>query len=477
VNPPPPLRRTKIVFTIGPATESPEMLETLIRAGADVCRINMAHATHDWTRQTVKNIRAAAERAGRDIAIMMDVKGPEIRTGDLPAPLELKPGEIFDFTVKPGGGPYDSEEVRSVNVNYRDLVNDISVGDTVLVDSGMLRFEVLEKNDNRIRCRVIIPGRLGSRRHINLPGVRVNLPALTEKDIADVRVAVECELDLIALSFVREPADIEKLQTLLSELRSPARVIAKIEDQEAIQNLQDIIKACDGLMVARGDLGIECPFEDLPIIQRRAVKTCLTYGKPVIIATHTLESMVSSPMPTRAEVTDVANAVFEQADCVMLSGETTVGKYPLECVQALDRIARRIERSGGSGLDVQPQFTTDQSKLFRSAVIMANELRASGILVFTRRGFVAQGVAVLRPKYTPVFAFTGVRTTLRQMRMLRGVEPFLMKFDPDPEATVQKAIGLLRAQGHVSPGDKVVVVSDILAADRLINSIQLRNVD
>lgn len=470
------LRRTKIVFTIGPATESLEMLETLIRAGADVCRINMAHATHDWTRGIVKTIRQAAENAGRDIAIMMDVKGPEIRTGDLPTPLELQPGEVFDFTVKPGGGS-ESEEVRSVNVNYRDLVNDIKVGDTVLVDSGMLRFEVLSKNDSRIRCRVVIPGRLGSRRHINLPGVRVNLPALTEKDIGDVRVAVECGIDLIALSFVREPADIEKLQTLLSDLRSPARVIAKIEDQEAIENLQDIIKACDGLMVARGDLGIECPFEELPIIQRRAVKTCLTYGKPVIIATHTLESMINSPLPTRAEVSDVANAVFEQADCVMLSGETTVGKYPLECVQALDRIARRIERSGGTGLDVQPQFSTDQSKLFRSAVMMANELRAAGILVFTRRGYVAQGIAVLRPRYSPIFAFTGVRSTLRQMRMLRGVEPFQMKFESDPEATVHKAISLLRSEGLVASGDKVVVVSDILVSDRLINSIQLRNVD
>lgn len=472
---PPGLRRTKIIFTIGPATESPAMLETLIRAGADVCRINMAHATHDWTRQIVKNIREASERAGRDIAIMMDVKGPEIRTGDVPAPLELKPGEVFDFTVRPD--PENSEEVRSVDVNYRDLVNDISVGDMVLVDNGMLRFEVLEKTRNRIRCRVVVPGTLGSRRHINLPGVRVNLPALTEKDIADVRVAVECGIDLIALSFVREPADIEKLQQLLADLRSSARVIAKIEDQQAIQNLQDIIKACDGLMVARGDLGIECPFEDLPIIQRRAVKMCLTYGKPVIIATHMLESMIQSPMPTRAEVTDVANAVFEQADCIMLSGETTIGRYPLECVQALDRIARRIERSGGSGLNVEPQFTTDQSKLFRSAVLMANELRAAGIVVFTRRGFVAQGVTVLRPRYTPVFAFTSVRATLRQMRMLRGVEPFQIKFESDPEATVQKAIALLHSQGFVKSGDKVVVVSDILARDRLINSIQLRNVD
>ena len=183
MNPPAALRRTKIVFTIGPATEGPEILEALIRAGADVCRINMAHATHDWTRQTVKNIRAAAERAGRDIAIMMDMKGPEIRTGDVPVPLELKPGEMFDFTVRPGGSPNQPEEVRSVSVNYPDLANDVEVGNTVLVDSGMLRFEVLEKTDDRIRCRVVIPGKLGSRRHINLPGVRVNLPALTEKDI------------------------------------------------------------------------------------------------------------------------------------------------------------------------------------------------------------------------------------------------------------------------------------------------------
>jgi pyruvate kinase len=454
------------------------MLESIIRAGADVCRINMAHATHEWTRQTVTRIREASKKAGREIAIMMDVKGPEIRTGDLARPIELKPDEIFDFTVRPGGDEGESaEEVRSVDVNYRDLVNDIKVGDTVLVDNGLLRFEVLEKRDAVIRCRVLIPGKLGSRRHINLPGVRINLPALTEKDIGDVKVAVECEIDLIALSFVREPADIDKLRQLLLELRSPAQIIAKIEDQQAIDNMQEIVKSCDALMVARGDLGIECPFEDLPIIQRRAVKACLTYGKPVIIATHMLESMINSPMPTRAEVTDVSNAVFELADCVMLSGETTVGKYPLECVQAFDRIARRIEASGGVSVNVQPHLGSDQAKMLRAAVVMANELRAAGIVVFTRRGFVAQGVAALRPDHSPIFAFTNSQFGLRQMRLLRGVEPFQMDFGADPELTVAKAISILHENEYVKLGDKVVVVSDILASDRLINSIQLRNVD
>ena len=351
------------------------------------------------------------------------------------------------------------------------------MGETVLVDNGLIRFEVLEKNDAKIRCKVLIPGKLGSRRHINLPGVRINLPALTEKDVADVKVAVECGIDFIALSFVREPNDIEKLRHLLEELRSPARIIAKIEDQQAINNLQDIIKCCDALMVARGDLGIECPFEDLPIIQRRAVKTCLTYGKPVIIATHMLESMITSPMPTRAEVSDVSNAVFEQADCVMLSGETTVGKFPLQCVEAFDRIARRIEVSGAGGLNVQPQLGSDQAKMLRSAVVMANELRAAGIVVFTRRGFVAQGVAALRPENSPIFAFTNMPVVLRQMRLLRGVEPIYTTFGSDPENTVQKSIQMLVHAGHVRPGEKVVVVSDILASDRLINSIQLRNVE
>ncbi|MGY8717012.1 MAG: pyruvate kinase, partial [Verrucomicrobiia bacterium] len=327
-----PLRQTKIVFTLGPATQSEEMLEKLILGGADVARLNMAHANHEWTRMVIKRIRDVSQKVGREIAIMMDIKGPEIRTGDVEVPIELKAGEEFDFTVRPGGAPGESpEEIRSVGVNYENLLNDIEVGDIVLVDSGLMRFEVTDKIDGRrIRCKVLIDGQLTSRRHINLPGVKVNLPAFTEKDRRDTLVGIEEGIDFVALSFVRKGKDIVSLREFLMENDSRAKIIAKIEDQSAIENLEEIINECDALMVARGDLGIECPLEDLPVIQRRALKACFDRGRAVIIATHMLESMIESPVPTRAEITDVANAVYEEADCVMLSGETTIGKYPIE---------------------------------------------------------------------------------------------------------------------------------------------------
>jgi pyruvate kinase len=467
-------RRTKIIFTLGPATESEEMLEKLIRAGADVVRLNMAHAKHDWTRAVIRRIRQVSQRINRDVAIMMDIKGPEIRTGDVAAPIELKAGEIFDFTVKPGGP--GEVEVRSVDVNYKDLVNDIKVGDTVLVDNGLLRLEVLAKDEARIRCRVLIPGELKSRRHINLPGVKVNLPSFTEKDRADATVGLEEGIDFLALSFVREAADIELLRTFLSEKKSKVRIIAKIEDQSAIANLNEIVQACDGLMVARGDLGIECPFEELPVIQRRAVNACLAQGRPVIIATHMLESMITQPVPTRAEITDVANAVFEQADCVMLSGETTIGKYPLECVRMLDTISRRIEREEGKERHPTSVFTGERMKVLHSAVVLANELPRSKLLTFTRHGFMAQGLAVLRPTHSPILAFTPSVEVFRQLRLLRAVEPYLMPLASEPNETIENAIAVLRREGRVSPGDKIVIATDILAQDRLVDSVQLRTV-
>lgn len=474
-----PFRRTKIIFTLGPATESEEMLEQLFRAGADVVRLNMAHAKHDWTRTVIRRIRAVSTRVGREVAIMMDIKGPEIRTGDVSAPIELKAGEIFDFTVRPGmsegrGGGH--EEIRSVDVNYKDLVNDIKVGDTVLVDNGLLRLEVLEKDEARIRCRVLIPGELKSRRHINLPGVKVNLPSFTEKDRADSLVGLEEGIDFLALSFVREAKDIELLRAFLAEKKSKVRIIAKIEDQSAIENLDEIVAACDALMVARGDLGIECPFEELPVIQRRAVHACLAQGRPVIVATHMLESMISQPVPTRAEITDVANAVYELADCVMLSGETTVGKYPLECVKMLDAIARRIERETGEDWKELAVFTGERMKVLHSAVVLANELANSKLITFTRHGFMAQGLALLRPAHSPILAFTPSIEVLRKLRLLRAVEPYLMPLASEPNETIENALTLLRRAGRIEPGDKIVVATDILADDRLVDSVQLRTV-
>jgi pyruvate kinase len=469
-------RRTKIIFTLGPSSESDEMLEKMILAGADVVRINMAHASHEWTRATIRRIRSVSARIARDVAIMMDIKGPEIRTGDLVVPIELQPGEIFDFTVKPGALRENSEEIRSVDVNYKDMLGDIKVGDTVLVDSGLIRLEVLEKKDAHIRCRVLIPGELKSRRHINLPGVKVNLPAFTEKDRADSAVGIEEGIDFLALSFVREAADIVNLRQFLESKKSSARIIAKIEDQTAITNLDEIVRACDALMVARGDLGIECPFEDLPVIQRRAVNACISQGKPVIIATHMLESMISQPVPTRAEITDVANAVYEQADCVMLSGETTVGKYPLECIQMLDKIARRIEEEESPDTRRSTAFTSEKMKVLHSAVVLADELTDSKIVTFTRKGFMAGGIAALRPAHASIIAFTPLPETFRQLRLLRAVDPVLMDFASEPNATIENALAYLKEAGRVKPGDKLIIATDIVAQDRLVDSVQLRTV-
>src|SRR5438552_9501360 len=305
----------------------------------------MSHATHEWVREIVPRIRKLAEAAGRPIAVLLDTQGPAIRTGEVKTDLHLTPGDILEFTVRGA----KSKEQYSVNVNYPGFVKDIAVGDKILVDNGLIKLTVLEKGKDRVRTRVLTPAVLGSRRHINLPRVHVNLPPLTKKDIADVALGTELGVDFVALSFVREKSDIEQLRQLLSRKKSKAHIVAKIEDQLAVRSIDKMIESADVIMVARGDLGIECPMEELPIIQRRIVKHCIHQGKPVVVATQLLESMITNPLPTRAEITDVANAVFEQADALMLSGETTIGRYPVECVEIRRRVAERTEHSGGAG--------------------------------------------------------------------------------------------------------------------------------
>jgi pyruvate kinase len=464
------MRRTKVICTIGPSTESPAMLAKMMAAGMNVARLNMSHASPEWTRMLVDRLRAASAEAGLPCAILLDTQGPSIRTGDLPIPMHLQPGDTFELTVKGAR----SEEEKSVDVNYPNLVNDICEGDTVLVDNGVLRLRVLQKLHRRIRCEVLTEGDLGSRRHINLPGVKISMPSITEKDRADIRLGIELGVDFIALSFVRERRDVEELREILSEHLSAIRIIAKIEDQQAVQNLADLIAVADGIMVARGDLGIECPYEELPIIQRRIVKGCLQHGKPVIVATHMLESMIENPMPTRAEVTDVANAVFEQADALMLSGETTVGKYPLECLEVLDRIATRIERSGGAGYAATAELTNDRQKMTRSAVVMANELRARGIVVFTRHGHTARFASWLRPQHSPIFAFTDSPAVRQQLNLQWAVTPLLLEFNADPETTIRHAVQQLLDQRLLTAGDQVVIISDMLAHDKLVNAVQMR---
>ncbi len=435
-------------------------------------RLNFSHAKYEWAKLIVGQIRELEHQLQRPIGIMMDTQGPSIRTGDLANPISLNVGEIFTFTVRG-----EHEESASVNVNYEKLVEDISVGDTVLVDNGVIRLKVLEKQHNKIRCEILTPGTLGSRRHINLPGVKVSIPSITEKDYDDVRWGVEHGIDYVALSFVRSREDIEQLRGFLRALKSPIKIIAKIEDQQAIQNLDAILLSTDGVMIARGDLGIELPFEELPIIQRRIVQSCLRLGRPVIVATHLLESMHESPMPTRAEVTDVANAVYEQADAIMLSGETGVGKYPVRCVETLDTISRRIERAGGGRPIDYVEFTGDRQHLVASAIKLANDLKASGIVVFTHAGNTAQMASWMRPHSSHIYAFTPNETVWRQMSLLWGVRAFKMDLkDEDPQGTVIEALNLLKDHKLVHPGETVVFLSQIESRGIRHDSVQFRKV-
>lgn len=464
------MRTTKIICTLGPATESSEMLRELIRAGANIFRLNMSHARHDWVRDVVKRIRTISQELDTITAILLDTQGPAIRTGDVQNSLNLKPGDIFEFTVRGSR----SEEQFSVDVNYDGLIDDISEGDTVLVDNGVMHMKVLQKIENRIRCEVLTSGTLGSRRHINLPGVKVNLPPLTPKDIADIELGASVGVDFVALSFCREAADIEELKRRLQELGSTAKVISKIEDQEAVKNVNAIIRASDAVMIARGDLGIECRMEELPIIQRRIIKKCIRFGRPVIVATHMLESMIENPLPTRAEITDVANAVYEQADAIMLSGETTVGKYPVECVRVLDRVVRRIAQTGGAGYAEAAIIDTTRLKTMKSGITLANSFRNAKLVVFTRRGFMAQHAAQLRPEHAPIFAFTPTEETVRQLQLNWNTYPIQMRFGIDPDHTIADAERELLNRGLIAKGDHLVVLSDVMAGHERFDSIQLR---
>lgn len=467
------LRKTKIIATLGPSTASEETIGRLIDAGVNVFRLNMSHAPHDWTRNVVRTIRTAAGQRRQFIGILLDTQGPAIRTGDLPVPLQLTPGQRFSLTVR----GERSEEECSVDVNYEDFINDISVGDVVLIDNGAIEMKVLAKSGNKVQCEVLTEGKLGSRRHINLPGVKVSLPALTDKDLADVRLGLELGVDFIALSFVREAADLQQLRRCFPVKGPCPLVIAKIEDQEAIHNLEDIVRESDAIMIARGDLGIELPYEELPIMQRRIVKTCLRMGRPAIVATHMLESMIESPSPTRAEVTDVANAVFEQADAIMLSGETTVGKYPIKCVEVFDRIARRIERSGGANYSEQAQLSSHRQKLVKSAVVLADELKAEAILVLTRTGNMARHTAWMRPKFSRIYALCADDRIAAALSLSWATTSFVVPFDSArPQETIESAFQLLVSKGRLQSGNTVVIIGSITSGDHTVEAVQMRTV-
>lgn len=468
-------RQTKIIFTIGPATSDDEVLRRMVEERVDICRINMAHGSRDWTRSIIRKVQQVCRQADRQIAILMDIKGPEIRTGDLPQPVQLEKDQQFDFWMSSDPALRAPDGVPGVDVNYPGLSGDVAVGDRVLVDSGLIHLEVLAIHPGRIRCKVLIPGVLGNRRHINLPGVRVGLPSLTDKDRADVAVGLEEGVDFYALSFVRDASAIADLRALLDAAESKARIIAKIEDQQAIRNIEQIIDASDGVMVARGDLGIECPYEELPIIQHHIVRSCIRKSRPVIVATHMLESMIEAPVPTRAEVSDVAHAVLQKADAIMLSGETTTGKYPVECVQVFKKIAHRIESLHHEEPTRELSLPTPKGKMLRAAVYLANDIEHSGIVVFSRSGYLVRMLSSLRPR-VPVYAYTDIPALFRHLLILWGVEPFLMDFSDDPEDTIRNAFAYLKRRNWVKDGQTLVVITNALAKDKVIDAMQIRTV-
>jgi pyruvate kinase len=464
-------RKTKIICTIGPATSSYDMLEKLYHAGMNVVRLNMSHGDHESHKNVIKAIKTLNRKVGYTIPVLLDTQGPEIRTGHRAVDLNLKQGEEITVVVR---GADDVEE-SSIHIDYEDLIETVRIGDKITVDNGLINLQVLSKEHFTMRCRVVDGGLLKGKRHVNLPGVRVNLPAITDKDREDILFGMEQEVDFIALSFVRSVDDILQLRELLGAKAKKIKIIAKIEDQEGVNNLSEIIAEADGVMVARGDLGVEVPFYELPNIQRRIVRECAEAGKRVIVATHLLESMIENPMPTRAEVTDVANAVHEEVDAVMLSGETTIGKYPVKCVENLDKIALSVEPDQGLRFTDKLNQEKQKQNIAASAVHLADTMKARAIVVITRKGRMANYVANCHPRHAIIYGFSNESRTRRQLAMCRGVYAHRIHFSHEPEKTLATAFRTLLEKEDFFPGDSVVVISDVLAGTGT-DAIQVRQV-
>jgi len=467
------MRKTKILCTLGPATESPEVIAELIAKGADVMRLNMSHASHDWVRMVYARVREAAAATKREIAVLMDLTGPSIRTGDVEQPWQLQVGDVVEFRCRPEATPSTQ---YSVTVNYPDLGKDLKTGDIIMVDGGMIQIKATEVTQKHVTGTVLTKGEMKSRRHINLPGIPVRLPPLTQKDYADLDLGVELGVDYFALSFAREPGHIQHLQLLIEQKRSKARVIAKIENKQALDNIDALVESSGGIMIARGDLGSEMPIEDLPLIQRQIVERCSYHGRKVIVATQMLESMIENPVPTRAEVTDIFNAVIEQVDCVMLSGETSVGRYATKCVEVLHTVISRIEKKYPSGrFASDAPLKTNKHKTVKAAIALANSIEGSKLLVFTLRGVMAHLLAHQRPEFAPIFAFTPNLHVSRTLVTARGVHPFVLSFEEgNPEKSIREALDILRRDNFIKPGDPLVILSDALYDGVNVDAILLR---
>lgn len=461
-------RKTKIVGTIGPVTQSEEMLTKLIQNGLNVARINFSHGNYDENAEKIDNIKKVRENMGVPLALMLDTKGPEIRTGKQQPGSEktiIKEDSIFTFV----NDDIIGDETKT-SVSYKKLYKEVVVGSKILVDDGELEFEVIEIKEKDIVCKALNNGYLGSRKTMNIPSLSLNLPALSEKDIDDIKSGIKAGFDYIAASFVRRASDVEEIRTLLDENGGKdIKIIAKIESQEGVDNIDEILKISDGIMVARGDMAVEIPFEQVPVVQKIFVKKCNYVGKPVIIATQMLESMISNPRPTRAEVSDVANAVYDETNAIMLSGECAMGDYPIECVQTMDKIALAVENS----MRIWRRFTrkAQEKEIYReqthscdnletgiasSTCMMAVQICADAIVAYTHTGSSVQKLAGLRPK-CPIFAVTDSEKTYHQLSVSWNVYPIYIKEGVTPTEIVSKGIELLKQKGILEKGDTIVL--------------------
>ncbi|MCL4425689.1 MAG: pyruvate kinase [Firmicutes bacterium] len=454
------MRHTKIVCTMGPASESVQVQRRMIEAGMNVARYNFSHGTHEDHARRIKNTRQAAKEVGSTIALMLDTKGPEIRLGTFrQGKVFVKEGDLFVITTRPIEGTE-----REASVLYQGLPQDVEAGHFLLLDDGNIRLEVLEVKGSDIICRVLNGGSLSDHKKVNVPEARLSLPALSEQDVADLRFGVQQGVDFVAASFVRKAADVIAIRRVLEEAGGDAHIIAKIESKEGVENLDEILKVADGLMVARGDLGVEIPTEEVPLLQKKMIEKCNRLGKPVITATQMLESMVERPRPTRAEASDVANAIFDGTDAVMLSAETAAGKYPVEAVSIMASIAERTEEAlpyreilakrGSTSL----RTVTDA--ISHATCSTAQDLGARAILTATQSGYTARMVAKYRPR-SPILAMTPVEAVRRKLALVWGVHSLPVQDTSNTDEMIETAVLRAKEAGAIADGDLVVITAGI----------------
>lgn len=452
------MKKTKIVCTIGPSSSSREVLETLITTGLDVARLNFSHGTHEEHGQVIAAIRELSQKLGRHVAILQDLCGPKIRLGTIEnAPVNLEKGALFTFVDEEIAG----NSVRA-SISYKDLSREARVGDRILIDDGLIELKVKEITDKEMQCEVITGGPISSHKGVNLPGVRLSIAALTEKDIDDLRFGLRSGVDMVALSFVRYDTDIMKAREIMKEEGRFVPIIAKIEKQEAVDNFESILHTADGIMVARGDLGVELPYEEVPLIQKKLIRMCQESTKPVITATQMLDSMIHNPRPTRAEATDVANAIMDGTDAIMLSGETASGKYPVAAVETMVKIAEYTEKflpyEEVHGRRCDKKNAVEAISL--ATCEMAENLQAKAIIVSTNSGRTARAVSKYKPRH-PIIAITSSLEACRKLMVSWGVFPAMMESSKNTDTFIEDLCNASIGTGIVSEGDMAVITAGI----------------